>query len=366
MILKTNRQKAIIAGAASFLISVASSLLYMLGLVVIGAVLAAAAAGFYMLTAMVAPSGKKLYLLIPVAAAICATVINSFSVAVGIISLAPFVAGHITARAAERGMGKTGAIIRADAAVFLICVVSLVVAFVMTHKTVAPSAFAEAVRSFFDQMKQSTKNALAEMNFYGIMSGFLDLGSYTKEQFIDEIVSEFFLFGEIIIPSVIITLLNIFSYLATAFFALARKISKAEQDGDFEKWRLMPSHLTSSLAVSSMMIYIIMTLISHLADSAVISVVSYVVLNLVIIVTPPMFICGVRGLIGKFRSKRYRGSALIVTVLAVGATVILPIYGCFYGVMFVALQGAWDMILFYRIRKFKSREEDEEKDENDV
>jgi len=362
MILKTNRQKAIYAGAASFLISVASAAMFCLGLMIIGAVLACAAAGFYMLTLMIAPSGKKFYFLIPIASAICATVINSFSVTVGMIALAPFFAGHIMARAAERGTTKTGAIVRADAAVLAV----FTVAFAMEYKTVAPSAIIEAVKTYFAELRSATEEALEEMDFYGIMSGVFDLSSYTKEQFIGEIITEMFFFGEVIIPSVIITLLNAFSYGVTAFFALARRISKAEQDGDFGKWRLMPSHFSSSLAVSSMMIYIILTLVSNMTSSSAVAVISYVVLNIVIILTPPMFICGVRGIAGKFKSPRFRGSAILVTALAVGATVILPVYGFFYGVMFVALQGAWDMILFYRIQKIKAREEDSNNDENDV
>ena len=365
MILKTNRQKAIYAGAASFLLSVASSALVLIGLTVLSMVFAAAASGFYMLTLMVAPSGKKLYFIVPIASAICATVINSFSVPVGIISLSPFIAGHLMARAAERGTGKAGAIIRADAAVFLTCFAALAVAFAIENKTIAPSAVAEAIRTFVADLKTNMENALEQINFYDLMSGVIDLSSYTKEQFIGDIITEIFFFGEIIIPSVIITLLNAFAYLGTAFFSLGCRISKSEQDGAFGKWRLMPSHITSSLAVSSMMIYIVLTVLSNLASSSVLSVISYVVLNIVIILTPPMFICGVRGIAGKFRSPRFRGSAILVTALAVGATVILPIYGFFYGVMFVALQGAWDMILFYRIQKIKSRE-DEENDENDV
>ena len=366
MILKTNRQKAIYAGAASFLISVASSAMFYLGLMITSAVLACAAAGFYMLTVMIAPSGRKFYFLIPIASAICAAVMNSFSVTVGLIALSPFFAGHIMARAAERGTSKTGAIVRSDAAVLCVFLITFVVAFAMEYKTVAPSAIVEAVKTYFAELRAATKEAFEEMDFYGVMSGVFDLSSYTKEQFIDEMITEIFFFGEIIIPAVAITLLNAFSYGATAFFALARRISKAEQDGDFGKWRLMPSHFSSSLAVSSMMIYIILTLVSNLTSSSAVAVISYVVLNIVIILTPPMFICGVRGIAGKFKSPRFRGSAILVTALAVGATVILPVYGFFYGVMFIALQGAWDMILFYRIQKIKSREENGNNDENDV
>ena len=361
MILKTNRQKAIFAGAVSFLISVVSSLAAMIGLNVIGAVLSCAAAGFFALTVMVAPSGgRKIYILIPIAASACAFVIGSFSAFSAIMTLASFAAGLIIARALERGTGKTGAVIRADAAVAAFALVAFAVSYLITYNTLAPSAIIATVTGAVEEAKRATIEALDEMRIYEMLSSVIDTSAYTKESFNSLIVDETFFFAEIVSPAVAVTLLNAFSYGVTAFLALARRMMKAEAEGEYEKWRLMPTFLSSWLAVGSMMMFVVMTLASRLSESSAVAVVSYVILNLVIILVPPMFICGVRGLAGKFKSPRFRGSAILITLIAVGAVFFLPIYGFFYGVMFVALQGAWDMILFYKIRKIKSREEEQE------
>ena len=360
MILKAEKQKSIYSGAVAFLLSVAASALTVVGLMIVPALLSCASAGFFVLTLMMSPtSGRKLCIIIPVASAICAVVISSFSIPHGILTLAWFAAGYVIARAAERGTGKTGAVIRADAVFALFFAAAFLVSFFISYKTVAPSAIAETVGSVVESVKAETIKTLEEMNVYELLSSVIDISAYSKETFLNSIVEEAFFFGEIISPAVIITLLNLFSYGVTAFFLLARRITRAETVGEYEKWRLMPTFFTSWLAVSSMMVYILMTLLSRISNSATVEVISYVVLNLVIILVPPMFICGVRGLAGKFRSPRFRGSAILITVIAVGAVVFLPIYGFFYGVMFVALQGAWDMILFYKLQKIRNREDND-------
>ena len=357
--MKPNTQKTIYLGAASFILSVLSSLTLIIGsewyfvaffIFILFFAAACACAGLFALTSLVSPS--KIYVLIVPAAAACAGLICT-SVSAAVLSLTPFAAGAVIAVAAKRRSGKTGAIVVADLCVGVVLIASFAVSYYAANKTLAPSAVVGSIKDVFSQIEAEMASVFENVGLYALYAKIYDLSDMTKETFSSELAREVMFTVKAISPAVIITCLNIFSYVATAFFSLSCRVSKTELAIPDGKWRLFPSAISAWIYLGSMLAYVFMNTFSRLSDSAVLETLYYAALNLMIILLAPMLICGVRGIVGRFRSPMHRRSATILTVLCA----VLLFFNLFYGLAFAALEGAWDIINLNRLKKSGNRQE---------
>ena len=360
-------KKIIYLGAASFMAASLASVLSALGMAFIPMLLLSVSAGVNVLVSLSAKraGNTKFHWLFPLAAFACALVLNpsgTFSISYGIVTLAAFAAGAVISAQIDREKSKVVAILSSDAVLFVMVLVAFFIGYFIEHKTLAPSAVVSSVKGFFDAIEADMAALFKETGIYTVASGILDLSGYTEDSFIKEIAGEIILTLKIISPSLIIFALNAFSYLATVFYTLSCRITKTPVTKSEGKWYLIPSAASAWILEISLVLYLVINLFSSFQASVAVETITSVLLNLIIILAPPMFICGVRGLIGRFRSKRpgFRFSAIAIIALAVGAAILIQGTGILYGLLFIALQGGWDMISFYRMKKLNERNKQNE------
>lgn len=354
-----NTQKTIYLGAASFVLSVLSSLIllitnvgYFLAVPVTVLFVAAscACAGAFALTALLSPT--KFYIFIVPAAALCAGVI-CMSVSAGILALAPFASGAVVAVAAKKRQSKTGAILVSDFCVALALIAAAATAYCFAHKTLAPAAVVGSINGVFDGVKAELVDIFDKAGLYNVFSNIYDLGDMTKEAFLDKLAGEMVFTAKVVSPAVLVTCLNVFSYIATSFFSLFCRISKTDIAIPNGKWTLLPSVVSAWMYVGSMLAFVLFNMLTRYSSSSFVQVLYYAAQNLMIILIAPMLVCGVRGIAGRFRSPMYRRSATIITVICV----VLLLFNFLYGIAFAALEGAWDIIMMNKMKKFGNRQE---------
>ena len=347
--MKPNTKKTIYLCAAAFAFSVLSSLTS--GIFIISAALMCACAGCFALTSMISPS--KAYLAAIPASVLCAFALSG-SVALSILSLTPFLAGIAIGSSARAREGRTGATIKCDVIVFLVVLAAAATEYYMANGTLAASAVVGSIGKLFDETEAQIAKLLDEYGIYNAYASVYDLSAYTKEEFLAMIAKEAVFTFKALSPATIITLLNVFSYASAACFSLASRISKTDLAVPDGKWRVLPSAVSSWIFVISVFAYFIVSMISSITTlSTTGDVIAFVLLNVVIILIPPMFICGIRGLIRRFRNPSQKRRAIVTLVIVAVLFVLNPLaLGPIYAATFIALEGAWDMISFYRFIKY--------------
>ncbi|MBQ0125567.1 MAG: hypothetical protein KBS59_04495 [Clostridiales bacterium] len=339
--MKPNIQKTIYLCAAAFVLSLLYSLTSAAGLALIPIILVCACAGAYTVAKLISPT--KLTFLAPIGGAVCAFFI-SMNVSAAISACIPFVCGAAIALCVTKKAKKTSAVLVCDCVMGALALLSLAVAYYISKGTLSPSAIADDVKSVFAQAENTLIETMRSIGFYDIFAKIYDVSDYTEESFISEIAKEAIFFAKVISPAVIITALNIISYACVRLFELAAKISKTEIAVP-ERWFIMPSAATCYVMLGSLIFYAVSSLLS---SSDVGTAVGYAALNLVIILIPPLGVCGLRGLIGKLKSEAYHRGAVVILVICIVAFLINAVYG----LIFISLEGVWDMIAYYRTKKY--------------
>lgn len=339
--MRANTQKTIYLGAASFLLSLAAIFGFGEGLTLLSALLICAACGAYAMIGLL--SASKIRLLIPTAVVVCGFFIT-MDIPSAILALVPFALGAIISSCAKKRSEKTSAVVFCDVALGAILIVSLALAYYIQNKTLSATAVVSDINAMFDSAKAMLAEMFEKMDIYSIYSLQYDLSSVSEAEFCLDMAEDMILITKMISPAMIICVLNVISYISCAMFSLVAKIlgeSIAIPNG---KWYLMPSAVSCWVMVISTIIWYFTSLFSSSSTSLV---VEYAAANLIIILALPMFVCGVRGLYGKFRSPSYKGSAVMITVIAV----VMVFFNVLYSVLFIALEGAWDMIGYHRMMK---------------
>ena len=215
-----------------------------------------------------------------------------------------------------------------------------------------PSSVIGSVNSYFANIEAQTAEqfakALGDAGLFSAISKYYDITEADIPNFSAELVNEVFTWIKLISPALIVGVLNIYSYFATAFFSLSCKVSKTDIAVPNGKWMLMPSSVSAWIMVVSLALSFLMF---RLTSSTVGDVILCTALNVMLLLIPPMFVCGIRGIIAKLRTPAQRMWSIII----IGGIVLLAIfnfvYGIFAGIAIIALEGAFDMILFYRFLK---------------
>ena len=350
--MRENTKKTIYLGAAAFVSSVLASLIFSFGIPFLPTVLLCVTAGSFAATSLVAPS--KLYLLIIPASITCSFLIT-FSALMTAASAAPFAAGILIGIYAKGGKSKTGAVIMGDIAYGAIFAVGLALAYFIANKTLALSAIASTVNEFFDNIGNYLKNALENLNFYEMYSRIYEI-TVDKEEFISGIVKEVIFVSKAISPGIIISALNIISYVSVSFYILACKVSKTDIAIPNGKWVIFPKAASAWMAIASVLVFMAL---SFFSTSDFFTAVQIGALNMTIILVPPFFVCGINGLRGRMRSVRFKFQAIVMIVIAAGMLIISFPMGPGYSAVFISLVGAWDIITFYRLNKQSKNNEEE-------
>lgn len=339
--MRANTQKTIYLGAASFLCSIASMFSLGWGLSLAFALLSCIAGGAYAMTLLVSPSRLCRY--IPIAAVICGFFIT-MNAPSAILAAFPFALGAIISSCAKKRSEKTSAIVFCDIALGAIFIISLALAYCIENKTLAASAVVSDINGMFEEIKLQLAKIFDGSNVYESYSKYYDLSDVTEAEFCLELAGEMVLLTKMISPAVMICMLNVISYVTCAMFSLAARISSTSIAIPGGKWYLVPSSISCYVMIAASILWYLSSLFTSSGTSLVIE---YASANLLIILALPMFICGVRGLVGKFRSPSYKGSATLITIIAV----IMMFVNAIYGVLFIALEGAWDLIGYHRAMK---------------
>jgi len=353
--MKENTKKTIYLGAAAFLFSIVSSLLTMLSVPILPAVFLCACAGCFALASLTAPS--KLYIVIVPLSILCAFMIT-LSWSAAIVSASPFAAGFVIGIFDKKGKSKTSATLGADVAFGVLMLAGAAVAYFMANKTLAPSSVIASIDKAFDAIGEQMKKTLDDVNFYEMYSRVYEMKS-GKEEFISTIVKTTLFMVKAIIPGLVISALNVISYVSCAFYALACRLTKTEIAIPDGKWKLLPKEPSAWMAVASTGVFIIFNMFSSSDFATAVQLAS---LNLAIILVPPFFVCGINGLVGRFRSPRFKMQAIVIVVIAAAMAVIMLPAGILYSAVFIALVGAWDIITLGRITRMKKNmnKEDEQ------
>lgn len=355
-----NTQKTIYLAAASF-ISVALSLVArVLGLPFgLSLLLSLICSGCYALCVVTAPirraadGNEARRSLIPFvslfASLLCAAVIFA-DVASVILSLIPFAAGEAIAHASKKRSVRINAIVNIDIIIGALVLISSGFAFYAEHGTLSPSEIVSAIGGFFDNVEAMLVAVLDKTGMYEMYSAIpqFDLSGYTKESFYTEIAKESVMVCKIISPAVIITAINVISYLFTVAFVIISKIAKRDAAIPEGRWLLFPGNISSWIFVISIMVYLCLSMLS---STLIMAAISYAALNIFLILLPVMLFCGVRGIVGRLKNPMSRRSAIVSIVIAA----VFLIMNFIYGLGFIAFKGAWDMITYYKMKKFVQR-----------
>ena len=355
-----NTQKTIYLAAASF-ISVALSLVALvLGLpLILSMLLILVCSGCYALCVVTAPvrrapdgneAGRSL---IPFASlfasVLCAAVVFA-DVASVILAFIPFAVGEAMAHASKKRSVRINAIVNIDIIIGALVLIASGFAFYAEHGTLSPSEIVSAIGGFFDNVEAMLVAVLDKTGMYEMYSAIpqFDLSGYTNESFYAEIAKESVMVCKIISPAIIITAINVISYLFTVAFVIISKIAKRDAAIPEGRWLLFPGNISSWIFVISIMVYLCL---SMLASTLIMAAISYAALNIFLILLPVMLFCGVRGIVGRLKNPMSRRSAIVSIVIAA----VFLIMNFIYGLGFIAFKGAWDMITYYKMKKFVQR-----------
>ena len=355
-----NTQKTIYLAAASF-ISVALSLVaQVLGLPFgLSLLLSLICSGCYALCVVTAPvrraadgndAGRSLIPFVSLfASLLCAAVIFA-DVASIILSIVPFAIGETLAHASKKRSLRINTVVSIDIVLGVLALIASGFAFYAEHGSVSPSENASVIGGFFDELESMLASMLDKTGMYEVYSTIpqFDLSGYTKESFYKEIAKESVMICKIISPAVIITAMNVISYLFTVAFVIVSKIAKRDAAIPEGRWLLFPGNISSWIFVISIMVYLCL---SMLASTLIMAAISYAALNIFLILLPVMLFCGVRGIVGRLKNPMSRRSAIVSIVIAA----VFLIMNFIYGLGFIAFRGAWDMITYYKLKKFVHR-----------
>lgn len=295
-------------------------------------------------------SSTKLFAITIPASVICAFFIT-MDPAFAVLSLVPFATGLIIAARARKKAPKTDAVVWCDLATAAIIAVAWVVSQLVTTGTLKFDEIINAYNEYFENARETMTNALNASGLFETYSNILrniDMSNYTQETFYAEIVNSAVVLLKAIVPALIIVLLNIVSYLNVRCFEWAARISGTDIAIPNGKWYIVPSSISCYLFVLSVFVYLIAGLFSFTEGYSVVEIVT---MNIILILLLPLFICGIRGTVGRMKSpERHRMGVIRLVV-----TIVVFILNFAYGFVFVALEGSWDLISYYRsVKQWRS------------
>ena len=355
-----NTQKTIYLAAASFISAALSLVAQALGLPFgLSALLSLVCSGCYAICVVTSPvrraadgseAGRSIIPFVSLfASLLCAAVVYA-DVASVILAIIPFAVGEAMAHASKKRSMRINTIVNIDIIIGALVLAASGFAFYAEHNTISPSEIVSAIGGFFDKIEAMLVSMLEKTGMYEIYSTVpqFDLSGYTKESFYAELASESVMMCKIISPAVIITAINVASYLFTVAFVIISKIAKRDAAIPEGRWLLFPGNISSWIFVISIMVYLCL---SMLASTLIMAAISYTALNVFLILLPVMLFCGVRGIVGRLKNPMSRRSAIVSIVIAA----VFLIMNFIYGLGFIAFRGAWDMITYYKMKKFVQR-----------
>jgi len=358
--MNSNTQKTIYLAAASFISAALSLVAQVFGLpLVLPLLLSLVCAGCYALCVVTSPvrrsadgneAGRSLIPFVSLfASLLCAAVVFA-DIASVILALIPFAVGEAMAHASKKRTVRISTVVNIDIIIGALILIASGLAFYAEYNTLSPSEIASAVGGFFDKIEEMLASLLDKTGMYEMYSAIpqFDLSGYTKESFYAELASESVMMFKIISPAVIITAINVTSYLFTVAFVVVSKIAKRDAVIPEGRWLLFPGNISSWIFVMSIMVYLCL---SMLASTLIMAAISYAALNIFLILLPVMLFCGVRGIVGRLKNPMSRRSAIVSIVIAA----VFLIMNFIYGLGFIAFKGAWDMITYYKMKKFVQR-----------
>ena len=321
--------------------AVVSCLSFMFGIVVIGYVLIAIAAGFFAKTIVI-----KSYLTSAISAVIGLGASILLTTFVYKVSFTPFIltfsfllCGGAFAITIMLGAKKTTSVVIMTIILVLVVLLAIVYSYYMTGGVLTFDGIKEYINSFFTGIKTEFENALSNYASYMITA-----------QDIQDLATTFYNMIRMISIGVVIMVMEFVALLTTTFLKLGIKQSHAEVVLP-SYWRVEPNKFASGLFLISVGGMIVSRLIFIFGANAF-ETVYYVIMNMVLVLIP-MFACygSVKLIENTFKKKRIN----IFTIFAI----ILLIFQPAIVVIFLGTIGATSIWL-KSIREKKIQEDEEQ------
>lgn len=314
------------------------------GLYVIGSVLLTVASAC--LSVLLLSSQSVVPLLFLPVSAILSYLLSSRSVSVTVLSVAIVAVGACIALSIRKKATKIsnilfcGIIFALFAALFA----------VFSYSAAGHALTLEAAKAYFDGVSSEIKAALAA-GLDGIYEVYESHGISVEAQ--DRIDPEsLFVTLKVMIPGFAVALIETVSYIAVSLSVLFLRASQLEILLPDPRYRMTPTSVSSIVFFAS---YAFIILFSRLSSLSVIYAAS---LNIAIIFTPLMFVCGVRGISDRVRNpitRRFSSILLVFAVIGVFLNVLIP-------VILLSFMGARDIIVYNRIISLSKKKPPEDED----
>lgn len=152
-------------------------------------------------------------------------------------------------------------------------------------------------------------------------------------------------------PAILLILGQLLGYLAVCFFVLTAKCTKLYALLPEPRWALYPTHITCILFMITLLLYMVT------AFFPAINAFSLAVMNLLLILTPSMTACGVRGVAVRLRHPLLRRRMVIFLIIFAVITVFTVGTALPFTIMILAFLGARD-VSSLRMAEAASRNKD--------
>ena len=265
------------------------------------------------------------------------------------------VSSVVVARCARQKNGRVQTILVCDVVIGAAIALGIVVTVIMQIGSFSISFIADAFNSYFDGLSAELAEMMSTMNIYDIMSRFADVSGYTPEAFYAEYAESVITSVKVVSPAIVITAVNVYSYLITAFFCLGCKICKWQAAIPDGRWITLPNIASAHVFCISTSVFWIMQFITTIFDTSVfVLTVALVAENLMIILIPVFCLRGLDWIRTAYRTPAGHRQAVSIIVL----TVISILFAFSFAFIILATVGAMNQIIADRIRKFRKQNSD--------
>ncbi len=238
---------------------------------------------------------------------------------------------------------KTRTLISVSAAFACGTLLLFLIRYMAANGTIAPDAILASYSDFFDRIYETLRNSLTEvyLRAYEASESKDSLSVEQLSEVIEALARNTTNTVKLLIPGILCILFECASYIAVSVYVTLTRILKCEG--------LVPKRYAVTVSRTASILYIISYLVvafSAFDESRAAIVFATTMYNLILLLTPGLFVLGLRSMGERFTSSRHRSPVLTVILLFI-AFFINPIFP----LLWIVLDGVIES-LFGGIRRF--------------
>lgn len=236
---------------------------------------------------------------------------------------------------------KSAAVVAITIVLFVCFLIVAAVFYALEGHSLAFSDVLKDINQFFDKMRGETgewadeqiaslsQNILQWYESLGISTDMLRESYITQAKALIDTI-------QLTLPGLLLIGLQIFAYLAVCFFVLTVKAASYDALLPEVKWVLYPTQVTCIVFLASIFFY----MIAMFFPSTVFAI---LVVNLLLVLSPSMIACGVRGLSVRLRHPLLRKRTLVILVLFVFFALFMTSTALQLAIILLSILGAKDV-----------------------